>query len=520
MHDSVASTAMDYGLREWARREPDRLAVKEVDGLATTFGELERLTNRFAHVLRDAGLKRGDHLAAVLGNGAHMLAIAWAAYRTGLYFTPVPVTFSASEMAYVVANCQAKMVISEPGFAGTTGELPRAESLVRRFCSLGGIIDGYEPIEAALARMPAGPISDESPGAIMLYSSGTTGAPKGIWRPLPAIEEVEHGPPTFARDLVALFDFRPGDRYLSAGPLYHAGPLRWSLSVIASGGSTILMTKFDADRALTLLEQEEITLSQWVPTMFHRMLALPEDRRSAFRAPQHRAAYHGAAPISPSLKRAMIDWWGPIIEEYYAGSESVGLCSITTEEWLKKPGSVGRARKGAIHILDEDSKELRPGATGRVFFRGTAPFEYFGEPEKTASRTSQQGYQTFGDIGHIDQDGYLFLSDRLDDVIISGGVNIYPQELEQALEHAQGVGEVGVVGMKDDEFGERPVAFVVPDGSHADIELLRAELIAHCRSQLGRIKQPKEIRFIDALPRSEAGKLLRRVLRDMDTAQY
>jgi long-chain acyl-CoA synthetase len=518
--DPTAMAAMDFGLRDWARRDPDRPAVKEIDGPATSFAELERLTNRYAHLLRDAGLERGDHLAAVLGNSVHILALAWAAYRSGLYFTPVANTLSASEMAYVVANSQAKVVISDQRFAATAREVPRAKSAARRFYSLGGLIDRYEPIEPALARMPDGPISDESPGAVMLYSSGTTGAPKGIWRPLPVIDQADDGPPLFARDLMAVFDFRASDRYLSCGPLYHAGPLRWSLSVIAAGGSTILISKFDADRALTLLEQEEVTLSQWVPTMFHRMLALSEERRRAFHAPRHRAAYHGAAPISPSLKRAMIDWWGPIIEEYYAGSESVGLCSITTEEWLRKPGSVGRSRKGTLHILDEDSQELPPGSAGSVFFSGTTPFQYFGEPEKTASRTSKQGYQTFGDIGHVDQDGYLFLSDRLDDVIISGGVNIYPQELEQALEQVPGVAEAGVVGMQDAEFGERPVAFVVADGSHVDFELLRTELFAHCRERIGRTKQPKEIRFIDALPRSDAGKLLRRVLRDMPAAQH
>lgn len=516
---SIAKEAMEFGLRDWARREPERLAVKEVDGPATSFAELEHLANRYSHLLRSVGLKHGDHLAGVLGNNAHILALAWASYRSGLYFTPVPNTLSASELTYVVANSQAKVVISDFRFALTASEVPRSESSVRRFYSLGGFIHGYEPIEPELARMPEMPTSDETPGAIMLYSSGTTGAPKGIWRPLPAIDELDGGPPLFARDLLALFDIRASDRYLSSGPLYHAGPLRWSLSVIAAGGLAVLASKFDADRALTLLEQEEITLSQWVPTMFHRMLALPEERRAAFCAPQHRAAYHSAAPISPSLKRAMIDWWGPIIEEYYGGSESVGLCSITTEEWMRKPGSVGRSRKGPVHILDENSQELPPGSTGSVYFSGTSAFQYYGEPDKTASRTSAQGYQTFGDIGHVDDDGYLFLSDRLDDQIISGGVNIYPQELEQALEQAPGVAEVGVVGMSDAEFGERPVAFVVPDGRSVGLEVLRAELFAHCRTQLGRTKQPKEIRFIDALPRSDAGKLLRRVLRDMPATE-
>lgn len=506
---------MQFGLRDWAQRDPDRIAVKEASGRVTSFGKLESLANRFAHLMRSIGLGRGDHIAAVLGNDSHVLALGWAAYRAGVYLTPVANTLSAREIAYVVANSQAKMVISDHRYASATAGLPKAPASARHFFSLGGPVDSFEPIESALAAMPSEPIANESPGAIMLYSSGTTGAPKGIWRPLPTSEQIGDGPPPFARDLIDLFDLRSDDRYLSPAPLYHAAPLRWSLATIAAGGSAILMEKFDADLALTLLEREHITVSQWVPTMFHRMLNLPAERRASFHAPDHRTAYHAAAPISVPLKRAMIDWWGPILHEYYAGSESVGLCSITSEEWLKKPGSVGKARKGEIHILNADHHELGGTTPGTIFFSGVPPFEYFGEPEKTASRTSPQGYQTFGDVGYVDKDGYLFLSDRLDDMIISGGVNIYPQEIEQALGEAPGVAEAGVVGMKDAEFGERPIAFVTPSKTEADLDRLRGELFAYCREKLGRTKQPREIRFVDALPRSDAGKLLRRALRDM-----
>jgi acyl-CoA synthetase (AMP-forming)/AMP-acid ligase II len=507
--------AMQFGLRDWALREPHRLAVKEVDGSQTSFGELEVLTNKIAHLLRQIGLNRGDHVAAVLGNNPYVLALAWACYRTGLYLTPVANTFSANEVAYVVANSQAKAVIADHRFETSVMGLPQAQNDARHFFVLGGSITAFERIEPLLMTMPSEPIADEVPGAIMLYSSGTTGAPKGIWRPLPTAEQIGDGPPPFARDLVTLFDIRSSDRYLSTAPLYHAAPLRWSLAVIVAGGSVVLMGKFDADLALTLLERERITLSQWVPTMFHRMLALPEERRRRFRAPDHRAAYHAAAPISIPLKKAMIAWWGPIIEEYYGGSESVGLCSITTEEWLRKPGSVGKSRKGSIHILDAGFEEQPLGRPGTIFFSGASRFEYFSEPEKTAARTSPQGYQTFGDVGYVDQDGYLFLSDRLDDMIISGGVNIYPQEIEQALDQAPGVAEAGVVGVKDAEFGERAIAFVVPTNASADLDKLKAALLAYCKENLGRTKQPKEIRFVESLPRSEPGKLLRRKLRDL-----
>jgi acyl-CoA synthetase (AMP-forming)/AMP-acid ligase II len=510
--------AMQFGLRDWASKDPDRIAVKDTQGRAVSFGELEQLANRFAQLLRQVGLNRGDHVAAVLGNGPHILALSWAAYRAGLYLTPVPTTLSARETSYIVANSQAKAVIADSKFAGAIEDLPRARNSVLRFFALGGSIRLFDPLESALERLPDSPIADESPGALMLYSSGTTGAPKGIWRPLPSIEDVAEGPPPFARDLISLFDIRADDRYLSPAPLYHAAPLRWTLATTAAGGSAVIMGKFDAELALTLLEREHITISQWVPTMFHRMLALPEERRSAFRASAHRVAYHAAAPISVPLKKAMIGWWGSILHEYYAGSESVGLCSITSEEWLHKPGSVGRVRRGILHILGKDQEELGPNVAGTIYFSGTSPFQYFGEPEKTAARTSRQGYQTFGDVGYVDDDGYLFLSDRLDDMIISGGVNIYPQEIEQALEQAPGVAEVGVVGVSDAEFGERPVAFVTTAHSSIDQDSLRAELFAYCKDKLGRTKQPREIRFIDALPRSEAGKLLRRALRDIHQA--
>jgi acyl-CoA synthetase (AMP-forming)/AMP-acid ligase II len=325
--------------------------------------------------------------------------------------------------------------------------------------------------------MPETPRSDENPGALMMYSSGTTGAPKGIWRPLPTLDQLAGGPPTFARDLVELFGLASDTRYLSTAPLYHAAPLRFALAISAVGGLSVVMEKFDAARALDLIEEHRLNTSQWVPTMFHRLLALQEKRRLAYHAPSHTRAIHGAAPCTPAVKRAMIAWWGPIIEEYYSGSEGVGLTSIGSQEWLAKPGSVGRAKKGIVHILDDDDEDLPAGETGRIFFDGVPPFAYFGDAAKTASRTSRQSYQSFGDIGYVDQDGYLFVSDRLDDMIISGGVNVYPQEIEAALEEAEGVAECGVVGFPDEEFQERPVAFVVPSSAFANAtDVLRLRL--------------------------------------------
>jgi acyl-CoA synthetase (AMP-forming)/AMP-acid ligase II len=346
----------------------------------------------------------------------------------------------------------------------------------------------------------------------MLYSSGTTGRPKGIWRPLADPAAIGPGLPPFARDLAQVFGFGPATRWISPGPLYHAAPLRFSLAVNAAGGLVAVMEKFEAREALRLIDALELTDTQWVPTMFQRLLALPEAERRAFRGTSHRRAIHGAAPCTPALKRAMIAWWGPILDEYYAGSESIGLTRLDSTEWLAHPGSVGRPAIGTAHILGEGDEELPAGATGRVFFGGRPGFGYFGDDGKTATRTSRQGWQSLGDIGHVDTEGYLYLSDRLDDMIISGGVNVYPQEIEAAIEEVEGVLECGVVGMPDPEFDERPVAFVVA-ARPGETEALRERLLRHLGERLGRIRQPREIHFVTELPRSPAGKLLRRELR-------
>lgn len=504
---------MQAGLREWAEREPERPVLEFESEPAIRYAGLEAMANRFAHLYRDAGLRRGDHVAAVFANGPHVIAAAWGAYRAGVYFTPVANTFSPTEIAYVVGNSQCRLLLADAVFAGSVGDLPRTFPGVHAFFSLGEI-PGFIDLEAALAARPATPLPDETPGALMMYSSGTTGAPKGIWRPLPTPAQVGDGPPPFARDLIELFGLSSETRYLSPAPLYHAAPLRWTLAVTAAGGTALILRKFDAATALDLVETRGITTSQWVPTMFQRLLALPEERRARFRAPAHGAAFHAGAPCPPSLKRRMIDWWGPIIHEYYAGSEGVGLTWIKAEEWLGKPGSVGRAAKGELHILDARGRELGPGETGTIYFSGAPSFEYFGDPQKTAGRTSPQGFQTLGDIGHVDADGYLFVSDRLDDMIISGGVNIYPQELELGIAEMPEVAECGVVGVADAEFGERPVAFVVPAPGEAASPDLAQQVLAFCRERLGRTKQPREVHVVDELPRSASGKLLRRVLRE------
>lgn len=498
---------MRFGLRDWAGRDPDRPAVV-TGGATTSYGELEAAANRAARLFRAAGLRPGDHVAVVLGNDPAIFALVWGAYRAGLYLTPVPSGASLADAAYVIRDSTAKLVVLDarlPISAGLRGAAPDTG----RWFSLAGPIEGCEPLEDALAAQSASPCADEQPGALMMYTSGTTGAPKGVWRPLPADGS---GPPPFAGDLLSIFAIEASSRYLSTQPLYHAAALRFGLAFTAAGGTVHVMPRFDAGAALDLLERERITHSQWVPTMFRRLLALPEARRAAHRAPAHRCALHGAAPCPIDLKRAMIRWWGPIVQDYYSGSEGVGLSTITSAEWLERPGSVGRCVKGELHVLGDDDRELPAGEIGRLYFSGVAPFAYFDAPEKTAERRSRQGYQTFGDVGFRDADGYIFLTDRQDDLIISGGVNIYPQEVERALSAHVDVEDCAVVGLPDDDLGERAVAFVVLKPTAPPEPGVRLALDAHALAALGRVKRPRELRFVEDLPRSPTGKLLRREL--------
>jgi long-chain acyl-CoA synthetase len=505
-----------WDLRHHAQRTPQRIAV-ECGDERMCYGELEALANRLAAVLRGMGLQRGDHIACLIGNRPEALALGWAAWRSGLYLTPMSTALTAHELHYLVQDSDAKAVFVLAALGELAAPLPElseaSNGTALQWFSLRGVIPGFTQLEPLLAKASPEAQADEPPGALMMYTSGTTGQPKGVIRPLLAPDW--RGTPPFAADLIEIFGLAGADlRYLSTAPLYHAAPLRFALAVTAGGGMVFLMQGFEAESALRLLELESITHSQWVPTMFQRLLALPAALREAFKAPAHRCAIHGAAPCAPALKRAMIDWWGPILVEYYAGSEGVGLTLIDSHEALQRPGSVGRARKGVLHICDEAGNELPAGQSGLVRFEGVAPFAYHKDPGKTAARTTSQGWQTLGDIGHLDAAGYLYLTDRLDDMIISGGVNLYPQEIEAALLRLASVADCAVVGWPDERFGERPVAFVVaaPDAAGDPASLLAA-IQAHCAQHLGRFKRPSEIRIVGALPYSPTGKLLRRELR-------
>lgn len=498
-------------LRYWASQVPQRVAIS-TGAESLTYGALESQANQLARVFQSLGLVRGDHVAAFLPNTSFMFVVAWAAYRSGLYFTPASSFLSVPDAAYIIRNSQAKLVLANPAVKTEVAQLPLQCPGSIHWVSHGDDLPAYSPAQALMAPMSILPRESECPGSLMLYTSGTTGAPKGVWRPLP--DASYRGTPGFAADLTALFSLDQSVRYMSTAPLYHAAALRFALAVTAVGGTVFGLPKFDAKEALEMLTRERITHSQWVPTMLQRVLRLPDSIRREFRAPDHVMALHSAAPCPVPVKRAVIDWWGPIVMEYYSGTEGVGLTMLDSLEWLKYPGSVGKVRKGVAHVLDEGGAELPPGESGRIFFSGVPPFQYFGDPEKTAHRSSPQGYQTLGDIGYVDSDGYMFLTDRMDDMIISGGVNIYPQEIESAIMEMPCIVDVGVVGTTDEEFGERPVAFVVGDGSLLPHEL-KASVGAHCITRLGRIKAPARYVVLEQMPRSPTGKLLRRDLREM-----
>ena len=487
---------------------PERVAYRIADSdEAVTYGELEAASNQAAQLYRARELNPGDGIAILLGNEPDYLKIVWGAQRSGIYFTPVSVLFSAAEIVYIVNNSDAKLLITRKAFADTL-DLTTIEAEVL-------LLDGDDPTHnwfALMAAQPATPVADETEGAEMVYSSGTTGQPKGVRFPL-------SGAPLgtiskLFQTRIRMHAMSEATRYLSTAPLYHSAPLRYNLLVTRLGGTSVIMRKFDAESALRLIDAHGITHSQWVPTMFVRMLRLPKATRQQYNLSSHQYAIHAAAPCPVTVKRAMLDWWGPIVYEYYSGTEANGSTAITPTEWEAHPGSVGRAVHGEIHILDDEGNELPTDEPGRVFFANGTDFHYYKDPEKTAAAKTEEGWSTLGDIGLMDADGYLYLRDRASFMIISGGVNIYPQEIENVLISHTKVADVAVIGVPNEEFGEE-VKAVIELVDHADAsDALAGELIALCRKQISHVKCPRTIDFTSVLPRHPTGKLYKHKLRE------
>ena len=499
---------------EQAAHHPDKPAIIMAESGATrSFGELEANSNRAAQLYRACGLAFRDHMAFLLENSLDFYDVCFGADRAGLYYTAVPTKLTAPEIVYIVNDCGARLLVIGAAFAHMADDLRAACPKVERFFIIGAQAAGWQDWQAALAAQPSTPIADEVQGRDMLYSSGTTGKPKGVKRPLPG--DAVGTPTLFFNNCRNYYSYDAGMVYLSPAPGYHAAPLRYTMVVPRVGGLLIVMQHFDAVRALQLIEKYRVTHSNWVPTMFVRMLKLPPEQRAGIDLSSHRVAIHGAGPVSAETKRQMIDWWGPILFEYYAASEGNGTTNITSAEWLQRPGSVGRATIGRPRVVDEESgEELPPGQSGLVYFSDAQPFEYHNDPEKTQAAYNAQGWSTLGDIGYLDDEGFLYLTDRKAFMIISGGVNIYPQEAENVLIQHPAVFDVAVIGVPNEDFGEEVKAVVqLADPAQAGPEMAQA-LIAFCRSRLSPIKCPRSIDFDPALPRHETGKLYKRLIKD------
>ena len=482
-------------------------------GLRISHADLEDRSNQVAQLFRQQGLARGDHIAICLENHWLFLAICWGAYKSGVYFTAISHRLQSEEIEYIVNDCGARILITS---AHLTEAFRRLEGKLINspVCYMvDGTCEGASSFEDEIADLPNTPIADPSYGQSMLYSSGTTGRPKGVKKPLieqPWGEEVPLHAAAQAR-----YEYDEKTVYLSPAPLYHAAPLGFNMNVLRAGGCCIVMEHYDSETALLLIEKYRATHSQWVPTMFVRMLKLPEDIKSRYDLSSLRYAVHAAAPCPISVKEQMISWWGPRIYEYYAGTEGNGSTFITSEEWLQHKGSVGQAAYNCrVHVLDEEGLERPPGEIGGIYFEGGGKFEYLHDESKTSSVYTDKGWSTLGDLGYLDEEGYLYLTDRKAFMIISGGVNIYPQEAENALISHPKVTDVAVFGIPNDEFGEEVKAVVQPLDMSLAGAALEAELIEYVRSQISHIKSPRSVDFMAELPRHPTGKLYKRLLKD------
>ncbi len=502
--------------RQHALDHPDQPAiVMGTSGATATFAEYEARCNQVAHFLRSAGLRRGDHIAVFLENSIPMLEIEGGAERTGLYYTLINSYLAPDEVAYIVANSEARLLFSSPAKREVAGlAAARCPRLERRLMTGPGTPPaGWESYDAAVAGCPGDPVAGESLGAAMLYSSGTTGQPKGVLRDLPTVAPSEPLPVMlFVR---GMFGFRDGMTYLNPAPLYHSAPQASVAASLRMGSTTIVMEHFDAEQWLALVERHRVTHCQMVPVMFHRLLRLPEDVRAGYDTSSLECIVHAAAPCPVHVKRAVIDWLGPIITEYYGATEANGFTFCDSAQWLAHPGTVGKPILGELLVLDDDGKERPAGADGTIWFRGATAFQYFRDPVKTAEGRSSDGtMSTVGDVGHVDGEGYLYLTDRKTYMIISGGVNIYPQETENLLSGHPAVLDVAVIGVPNEDLGEEVKAVVqLVDPAQAGPELAQ-ELIAYCRDRLTHFKCPRTIDFTGELPRSATGKLYKRLLRD------
>ena len=485
-------------------------------GEVQTFAELDAAANRLSQVLYAAGLRPGDHVAICIENHPRYFEVLWGCHYAGLVYTACSSRLTSSELCYILNDCAARVFITSRYKADQAAEIVADTLSVELRLMLDGAIDGYESYEAAVAGQPAVPLAVRIAGADMLYSSGTTGRPKGVTATF-ELRGLLETPVSVTGLLGLLFGGSSDSVYLSPAPLYHAAPLRFSMSVHALGGTVIVMEHFDPEEYLALIERHRANISQVVPTMFVRLVKLPAEVRARYDVSSMKCIIHAAAPCPIPVKKAIIEWFGPIVHEYYAGTEGNGFVYCNSEMWLAHEGTVGTAIACTVHICGDDGEELARYESGTVFFEGGAEFEYHNDAEKTAGSRHPKGWSTLGDVGHLDDDDFLYLTDRKAYMIISGGVNIYPQEAENVLVTHPKVVDVAVFGVPNDDFGEEVKAVVQPvtmPASEEEAHALAGELIQFCKSELADVKCPRTIDFRTELPRHPTGKLYKRLLKD------
>ncbi len=499
-----------------AENQPDKVAyVMAGSGESVTYKELDERSNRLAQLLFDRGLRPGQSIAICMENNARYLEATWAAQRSGLYYTCVSSRLTVGEAEYILNDCEARALITSADKRELAEALADKIPNVETRLMIGGTIDGFEAYEEVVAGYPAEPLERQLEGADMLYSSGTTGRPKGVKAPL---AERPLGENAGAVGMLAqvLYGFVPDSVYLSPAPLYHAAPLRFVMSALRIGCTVVVMEHFAPVEFLRNIERYKVTHTQVVPTMFVRMLKLAEEERSSFDVSSIQTVIHAAAPCPIPVKEQMIAWWGPVIHEYYAGTEGNGFVACNSDEWLAHKGSVGKALTGIIHICSEEGADLPNYESGTIYFEGATNFEYHNDPEKTKNsrHPDHSDWSTLGDIGYLDDDGFLFLTDRKANMIISGGVNIYPQEAENILTMHPKVMDVAVFGIPNEDFGEEVKAVVQPVSMDDAGPELERELLAFAKEHLAGFKVPRSIDFEAELPRHPTGKLYKRLLRD------
>jgi fatty-acyl-CoA synthase len=502
-------------LSELAQRHPAKPAyIMGKSGEQISYEELDRRSNQGAHLLRKLGLNPGDHVAMQVENSIAFFVLLWSMRRAGLLYTAISTHLKKDEVTYIVRNCEAKAVIFSKSLAAIASQVRTDATDVSHWYMVLGDETGFANWDDACREFPTSAIADEQQGAPMLYSSGTTGLPKGVlpqWQPQQPFGELTPALNVIAR----LYTINENTVYLSTAPTYHAAPLAYNTLTVMLGGTSVIMEKFDAELSIALIEKYRVTHSQWVPIMFVRLQQLPAETKAHYDLSSLTHAIHAAAPCPVDLKHQMIAWFGPVIFEYYSSTEGGGLVGLSSAEWLAHPGSVGKAIIGKLHIVDDDGGELPQGEVGTIYFSEIkSNFQYYKDPAKTEKAFNKNGWMTVGDVGYLDADGYLYMSDRKDFMIISGGVNIYPQEVENLLLGHTKVADVAVFGVPDAEFGQVVKAVVQPRNLQDAGPELERELIAFCRERLSTVKCPKSVDFDAQLPRLDNGKLYKKALRE------